>query len=582
MLGKAAAQSVNTVNRATPIWNIFGAAVVITGQLLGFYAPAVHAAIVASGDVSPSNPATWTWGTTAYVGKSATGTVTVDGGSGLISSDSYLGYNSGSNGTVTVTGTGSTWRNDTTKFIVGNSGTGNLIIAAGGQVTNYRCFMANRSGSSGTVTVTGANSKWTIGNSESLYIAYSGSGTLNIEDGGEVVAGICHVNYGFNQGTIAVAGVRSKLTIDTLEVGTVSSGTLNIQAGGEVNAGFSTVAAGSTATVHGEGSKWTNSGDLQIGFSGNGTLNIEAGAEVTNTNGYLGYYSPGWVTVSGSGSKWINRGNLYVGYSGTPATLAIGSGSNSGGLVAAKTMTMSFNGGVSSCSISNGGTLQVGLISRYSSLGSADFRLNDGTIRNFDATTDLTISSNMAVKLGATGTHAFDIDLDRTGTINGVLRDTTSGGTIRKTGAGALVLTAVNTYSGETTVAEGRFKVAGSILNTSTISLGELGILELASASGSATAATLPIENDGLFLISAGSQTVGTLVGGGRTQVNAGTSLTARSISQDSLVIGAVGASPKTATEWLPPNVVPEPGTLALLVIGFSATMTFGRWRRRL
>ena len=41
--------------------------------------------------------------------------------------------------------------------------------------------------------------------------------------------------------------------------------------------------------------------------------NIEAGGQVSNTTGYLGYNSgsSGTATVTGDGSKWTNSGSLY-------------------------------------------------------------------------------------------------------------------------------------------------------------------------------------------------------------------------------------------------------------------------------
>ena len=112
-------------------------------------------------------------------------------GVAITSSYGYLGYNSGSSGTATVTGTGSKWTNSGDLY-VGNYGTGTLRIEAGGQVSNSTGYLGYNSGSSGTATVTGAGSKWT--NSGSLYVGNSGSGTLHIRDGGMVTASSVSVN----------------------------------------------------------------------------------------------------------------------------------------------------------------------------------------------------------------------------------------------------------------------------------------------------------------------------------------------------------------------------------------------------
>ena len=68
-----------------------------------------HADITTTGDVEP-DPATSTSTTTLYVGNTADGTMTVNGGSAVNSQNGYLGYSVGTTGIATITGTGSTWR----------------------------------------------------------------------------------------------------------------------------------------------------------------------------------------------------------------------------------------------------------------------------------------------------------------------------------------------------------------------------------------------------------------------------------------------------------------------------------------
>jgi T5SS/PEP-CTERM-associated repeat protein len=93
-----------------------------------------RAAITPIGDVEPSNPSSWGGTTTAYIGNTASGTLTVDGGSGLLSSSAYLGYGAGTRGLVSVSGTGSTW-NAGGEIMVGASGTGTLAISGGAAIT---------------------------------------------------------------------------------------------------------------------------------------------------------------------------------------------------------------------------------------------------------------------------------------------------------------------------------------------------------------------------------------------------------------------------------------------------------------
>ena len=332
--------------------------------------PPAHAAIVWSGDVSPADPTTWTILTKGYIGRDSSGTVTVDNASGLFSSDGYLGYNSGSTGTVTIAGTGSKWSGSLSLY-VGYSGNGTLNVEAGGKVSNSYGYLGNNSGSSGTATITGTGSTWT--NSDSLLVGCSGSGTLTVADGGMVTAGTLCASLSdlLGNGTITAKGavLDTDLIIDaahglqqTFAFGTGGALNLNLDGSGDLGAGYhgagtlriadgvaitSSVGylgyqSGSTgtATVTGAGSKW-NTSDLSVGVYGSGTLNVEAGAQVSSRYYcYLGCNSgsTGTATVTGAGSTWNNSGDLCVGYSGS-GTLTVADG----GTVTAQTLYASLS-----------------------------------------------------------------------------------------------------------------------------------------------------------------------------------------------------------------------------------------------
>ena len=143
--------------------------------LLGF-APPARAGLVATGDVIPANPATWTSSTDAYIGYSSSGTLNITGGGAVSSCHSNIGCNSGSTGEVTVDGAGSTWTIGGSFFFVGYSGSGTLNITGGGVVSNNYAFIGYDYGSTGMVTVDGAGSTWT--NGDYLYVGRNGNGTL--------------------------------------------------------------------------------------------------------------------------------------------------------------------------------------------------------------------------------------------------------------------------------------------------------------------------------------------------------------------------------------------------------------------
>jgi len=80
-------------------------------------------------------------------------------------------------------------------LLVGNYGSGILNILNGGTVsTKYRGSIGDGAGSTGMVTVDGTGSTWTNGGT--LSVGNSGSGTLNITNGGIVtVTGNTYVAY---------------------------------------------------------------------------------------------------------------------------------------------------------------------------------------------------------------------------------------------------------------------------------------------------------------------------------------------------------------------------------------------------
>src|SRR5690606_26870598 len=82
------------------------------------------------------------------VGENDTGTLNVRDGGTVSSSTGHIGRYFGSNGTVKMTGAGSTW--DTYQFYVGNGGSGELIAEAGGGVSANNAHIGYSANSVGT------------------------------------------------------------------------------------------------------------------------------------------------------------------------------------------------------------------------------------------------------------------------------------------------------------------------------------------------------------------------------------------------------------------------------------------------
>ena len=238
---------------------------------------------------------TWTNSGGLYVGQSGNGTLTVTNGGAVTaetlyaSSSSLLG-----NGTITTKnavmdavsrfdathglqqtmafGTGGSLNlnvDGTGDFGAGYKGVGTLRIADGVAVACSTGYLGYYSGSTGTATVTGIGSKWTISGALNIGNPDS-SGTLNIEASGNVSSSFAYLGY--NSGSTG----RQRLP---------------------VRARHGPIAAGSTS-----------------GVTEGASLTIEAGGQVSSTNGYVAYITGGGTaTVTGANSQWTNSGTLYVG-----------------------------------------------------------------------------------------------------------------------------------------------------------------------------------------------------------------------------------------------------------------------------
>lgn len=267
----------------------------------------------------------WTVTNALNVGNFGRGTLTIEDGADVVSNESSLGLSGSGTGTVTVSGAGSTW-NMVGDLSVGRAGSGDLTIAAGGAVSSLRGIVgyfgesASSGPSSGSVTVTGTGSTWTIG--DILQVGRAGNGVLRIADGGAVTSrfGAIGAETSDAVGTAEVVGPGSIWAVDEmLYVGPFGNGTLNIADGGAVSSGLGTIGDGSeatgTATVDGAGSQWEIDGTLIVANRGTGSLVITGGGTVTSASSAIASESNGIgnVEVSGTGSVWNAGDVLSVG-----------------------------------------------------------------------------------------------------------------------------------------------------------------------------------------------------------------------------------------------------------------------------
>ncbi|WP_417672144.1 autotransporter outer membrane beta-barrel domain-containing protein, partial [Roseibium sp.] len=372
--------------------------------------------VIGTGGGTQTSP--WDASGILTVGNTGTGTLTVSEGGAVTNTKGYVGRQIGSTGTVTVTGSGSTWTN-AQEIYVGENGDGTLTVANGGEVTNVGFGTVGlNSGSKGTFIITGTGSKWTT--ADNTAVGVYGDGTLTITDGG--IASVRNMTLGHElagdvgTGTVTVSGAGAQLTTLTLIVGYQGQGTLDIANGGKVISSGngilgSVTGATGAATVTGAGSSWTNAG-LEIGTNGAGILTIANGGSVTSSNGSV-------IVAVNSGSI----GTLNIGAASGDTAVAAGTlnadtvsfGAGTGKIVFNHTDTdytfgadISGNGSIEflsgttrltgSNTYTGGTTVTNGLLTVNGSTG--DIILNGGTLGGSGTVGNVTTSSGASVAPG--------------------------------------------------------------------------------------------------------------------------------------------------------------------------------------
>ena len=125
-----------------------------------------------------------------------------------------VAQNPGSSGTVDVSGPGSTLNNPGSS-VVGGSGSGTLDVSNGGVVNDGSTTVAQNPGSTGTVDVTGPGS--TLNNTGALIVGPGGPGVVDVTNGGAITA-----NGGTTVDPLGTLGGNGTITTPTL----VNNGTV--------------------------------------------------------------------------------------------------------------------------------------------------------------------------------------------------------------------------------------------------------------------------------------------------------------------------------------------------------------------
>jgi T5SS/PEP-CTERM-associated repeat protein/autotransporter-associated beta strand protein len=345
------------------------------------------------------------------------------------------------------------------------SGAGSSLTVARASVGDPLLVTTLGNGGTGSVSFSSEGT----GAFDVIHVGGSGTGNLTVTSPAAITSGegFLGVNVG-SHGTATVTGFNATWTSpNNFVAGYNGTGALEVRNGGRVShaQGYVGANAGSNGSVlvTDPASQWTGSGSFFIGNSGTGAIQVLNGGYASTTgNSYLGFVAgaSGSATVSGAGSTWSTAVNLNIG--GTNAAA----------------------GGSGFLRIANGGAVSAALINIWntgilhlenSPTLTGPLTVTGGTITTFGA-----ISLPNTITLGTGGaivsTQGASV-ATFSGGISGV-------GGLAKYTSGSLILPGPKTYTGATTVFEGKLLLGGAMSSSPSVSVSSGATLELAAGGG--------------------------------------------------------------------------------------------------
>jgi hypothetical protein len=316
----------------------------LTGSLiLGFQPLSTGSYTLSSGSLSVSQPA----GAAETIGYFGSAVVSQTGGTNNATGVLYLGFQSGSNGTYSLSATGTL--TNTGNEYVGYSGSGTVVQSGGSHTVagDSSLILAENPGATASYTLSAGSLTDSGTGTGGEYVGYEGNGTFTQTGGINTIGGgfsLLVGTYAPAVGAYNLSGAATLAVSGGEYIGYASAATFT-QSGGNNLITASSLLVGAyagNATYTLSAGNLSDSGGEYIGYSGgNGAFTQTGGTNtITGANSlFLAAYSgTGIFTLSG-GSTTVS-GNVYLG----------GNGSSAGG-----TATMTVNSG----QLSVAGTLQL-------------------------------------------------------------------------------------------------------------------------------------------------------------------------------------------------------------------------------
>jgi len=480
-----------------------------------------------------------TVGTSLTVGDAGQGSLDVGAGATLEAFNAALliGAQGGASGTLALSG-GFARLMPGTDVTVGGGGSGTLTVAANATLDPFTggLVLGNAAGGAGVLSLDGSGNKITVGTDTT--IGKGGAGTMTLGAGAtlDATSGSLDIaQAGGSSGTLTLGGADAYLTTQSATVGDGGAGTVTIATTGTLSTTgdvlLGAVSGGSGVMALSAGGLVDDGGNLTVGGAGQGSLDINgATLSLTGASFTIGDAHSGNGDVTLANTSFSVLGTAVVGNAGT-ATLSVNQGAtfDAGGLDIGK--ATGANGSFvvdGSGSKANGGAVTVG-DGGTGSMQVTDSAVLDGTSGVIGAQAISIVQSSVTVDTNASWQVGTVLDVAQGGnaalTVQGGGQVLAAAVTVGDNGGATGTVDVTGTGAAASALAFGTTLVVG---NHSAGALGiEAGGRVGPQAQGAGTV-EIGLQTDGVGRVSlggAGSQLTAALlaVGGGAAAGGAGT-----------------------------------------------------------